>query len=96
MGLTPIKTVTFWWISQVGMLPGTAVYVYAGSTVPDLQALAEKGVNAAFTSSQLTQILIAFALLGLFPFIIRGALKLFNKSETASDLVTSDDANLGE
>src|SRR6056297_410482 len=43
MGLTPIRTRTFWWVSQVGMLAGTAVYVYAGSSVPDLQTLADKG-----------------------------------------------------
>lgn len=27
MGLTPIATRTFWWVSQVGMLPGTIVYI---------------------------------------------------------------------
>ena len=43
MGLTPMKTWTFWWVSQVGMLAGTAVYVYAGSSVPNLKALAEQG-----------------------------------------------------
>ena len=36
MGLLPIRTRTYWWVSQLGMLPGTAVYVYAGSVVPDL------------------------------------------------------------
>ena len=45
---TPIRTRTFWWVSQLGMLAGTAVYVYAGSRVPSLQTLAEKGVNAGF------------------------------------------------
>ncbi len=79
MGLTPIKTSTFWWVSQLGMLAGTAVYVYAGSSVPDLQTLADKGVNAVFSPSQLSQILIAFVLLGLFPLIVRGAMKLFGK-----------------
>ncbi|WP_417850219.1 TVP38/TMEM64 family protein [Thalassoglobus sp.] len=84
MGLTPIKTSTFWWVSQIGMLAGTAVYVYAGSSVPDLQTLADKGVNAVFTPSQLTQILIAFIMLGLFPLIVRGAMKLFDKKNKKS------------
>ncbi len=80
MGLTPIKTFTFWWVSQLGMLAGTAVYVYAGSSVPDLQTLADKGINAVFTPSQLTQILVAFVLLGIFPLLVRGGMKLFGKS----------------
>lgn len=71
MGLTPIRTRTFWWVSQLGMLPGTVVYVYAGSRVPDLQTLAEKGINAIFTPSQMIQILSAFVLLGFFPLIVR-------------------------
>ena len=83
MGLTPIKTLTFWWVSQLGMLAGTAVYVYAGSRVPSLQKLADEGVKAVFTPSQLTQIFIAFVLLGLFPLIARWGIKLFGKKPAA-------------
>lgn len=79
MGLTPIRTRTFWWVSQLGMLAGTAVYVYAGSSVPDLKTLAEKGIGAVFTPSQLSQILIAFVLLGLFPLGVRFAMKFFGR-----------------
>lgn len=75
MGLTPLAVRKFWWVSQIGMLPGTAVYVYAGASVPKLQTLADKGIGAVFTPSQLTQILIAFALLGLFPLIVRFLMK---------------------
>jgi len=75
MGLTEIRTRTFWWVSQLGMLPGTVVYVYAGSRVPDLQTLSDKGVKAVFTPSQLTQIMVAFVLLGLFPLATRWVLK---------------------
>lgn len=85
MGLTPIRAKTFWWVSQIGMLPGTAVYVYAGSRVPDLQTLAEKGIGAVFSASQLTQIFIAFAILGLFPLIVRFLLKRFSKASPDSD-----------
>jgi uncharacterized membrane protein YdjX (TVP38/TMEM64 family) len=80
MGLTPLKTWKFWWISQIGMLPGTAVFMYAGSSVPDLGTLAEKGVYAAFSRSQMTQIFVAFVLLGIFPLIARWSIKLFTKS----------------
>ena len=87
MGLTPIRTRTFWWVSQLGMLAATAVYVYAGSRVPDLQTLAEKGVNAVFTPVQITQFLIAFALLGTFPLVVRWAMKLLvrTRSHTRND-----------
>jgi uncharacterized membrane protein YdjX (TVP38/TMEM64 family) len=33
MGLMPIKATTFYWVSQVGMLAGTAVYVNAGASI---------------------------------------------------------------
>lgn len=80
MGLTPIRTWTFWWVSQLGMLAGTTVYVYAGASVPTLQTLADKGVNAVFTPSQLTQIVVAFALLGVFPLAVRWLMKLVSRS----------------
>ena len=86
MGLTPIRTGTYWWVSQVGMLAGTAVYCYAGSRVPDLQTLAEKGAGAVFTASQLTQIMVAFVLLGMFPIVVKKLMTFFshNKSSTTA------------
>ena len=62
MGLTPIKTWTFYWISQLGMLPGTIVYVFAGTQLAQIESLSgilSPGLIAAFT------------LLGLFPLIAR-------------------------
>jgi len=82
MGLTPIRPRTFWWVSQLGMLAGTCVYVYAGSSVPDLKSLADNGIYAVFTPGQLTQIIFAFALLGLFPLLVRLGVKLSRKKET--------------
>lgn len=67
MGLTPLKTWTYWWVSQLGMLPGTIVYVYAGSTVPDLKTLAERGAGGILSP----QLIIAFVLLGLFPIAVK-------------------------
>lgn len=92
MGLTPISARTFWWISQVGMLPGTAVYVYAGSSVPDLQTLANKGIGAVFTPGQMAQIITAFVLLGMFPLIVRFVMKrLTSANEPQSDADSSHD-----
>ena len=84
MGLTPIATRTFWWVSQVGMFAGTCVYLYAGSRVPDLNVLAEEGIQAVFEPSQLTQILLAFVLLGVFPLLARWALRWFRRKRGAT------------
>ncbi len=62
MGLTPIKTVTFYWVSQVGMLAGTVVFVNAGTQLGQLESLSgilSPGIIASFT------------LLGVFPLIAK-------------------------
>ena len=62
MGLTPVRTPTFYWVSQLGMLAGTLVYVNAGTQlamVSDLSGILSPGL------------LISFALLGLFPILAR-------------------------
>ncbi|QEG21624.1 TVP38/TMEM64 family protein [Mariniblastus fucicola] len=89
MGLTPIKTRTFWWVSQLGMLAGTLVYVYAGSRVPSLSKLAEEGINAVFSPTQMVQIVIALALLGAFPLIARWVMKAFFQKSAATDSANS-------
>ncbi|MEO2014219.1 MAG: TVP38/TMEM64 family protein [Fuerstiella sp.] len=73
MGLTPMKTRTFWWVSQVGMFPGTIVFVYAGSSVPDLATLAENGASGILSP----QLLAAFVVLGLFPLVVKKLLARF-------------------
>jgi len=67
MGLTKIRVITFWWVSQLGMLPGTAAYVYAGASVPSLKLLAEEGVGKVVS----WQLLLAFAILGLLPLVTK-------------------------
>ena len=71
MGLTTIPLRTFWWVSQIGMLPGTAVYIYAGSSVPNIQLLSEQGLGVVFTANQLTRIFLGLFALGLFPLLVR-------------------------
>jgi len=67
MGLTPIPARTFWWVSQLGMLPGTAAYVYAGTSLPGLDELR----NPSFTRIISPELLFAFALLGIFPLLVK-------------------------
>lgn len=62
MGLTPIKTSTYFWVSLVGMAAGTAVYVNAGTQLASLTSL----------SGILSPALIgSFALLAAFPWLAR-------------------------
>lgn len=96
MGLTPIRTTTFWWVSQLGMLPGTIVYVYAGSRVPDLQTLADKGIKAVFSGSQMTQIIIACAVLGLFPLVVRFVMRKLKVDRSVQTLTSEEDADTSE
>ncbi len=67
MGLTPIRLRTFYWVSQIGMLPGTMVYVNAGKElgqIDSLSGIVQPGV------------LISFALLGIFPLVVKKVMGL--------------------
>lgn len=70
MGLLPIRTFTYFWVSQLGMLPGTVVYVYAGTALASITTLAD------IASPRL---LLAFALLGLLPIAARFIVKTARK-----------------
>lgn len=70
MGLTPVRTLTFYLVSQVGMLAGTAAYVNAGTQLAGLDSLA--GIVSP-------KLLLSFALLGLFPWIARMVLNIFKR-----------------
>jgi uncharacterized membrane protein YdjX (TVP38/TMEM64 family) len=61
-GLTRIRLLTFAWVSQLGMLPGTAIYVLAGRELGEVTSL--KGIFSP-------GVLVALALLGLFPLAAR-------------------------
>ncbi|WP_323874890.1 FAD-dependent oxidoreductase [Aeromonas veronii] len=62
MGLTPIKVSTYYWVSQLGMLPGTFVYVLAGSELGQLTS----------TGNILSpSLMVALTLLGLMPWLVK-------------------------
>ncbi|HHX8263291.1 TPA: TVP38/TMEM64 family protein [Vibrio diabolicus] len=62
MGLTPMSVGRFYLTSQVGMLPGTAVYLNAGTQLATIESLS--GIISP-------AVLASFALLGLFPIITK-------------------------
>jgi uncharacterized membrane protein YdjX (TVP38/TMEM64 family) len=68
MGLTRMRLATFYWISQLGMLAGTMVYVNAGKELGKIDSL----------SGILSPGLIAsFVILGLFPLAVKKAMNWF-------------------
>ncbi|PCH63704.1 MAG: dihydrolipoyl dehydrogenase [Gammaproteobacteria bacterium] len=62
MGLTPIKTWTFYWVSQLGMLAGTAVFINAGTQLATIESIGD------ILSPGL---ILSFVLLGVFPLIAK-------------------------
>jgi pyruvate/2-oxoglutarate dehydrogenase complex dihydrolipoamide dehydrogenase (E3) component/uncharacterized membrane protein YdjX (TVP38/TMEM64 family) len=62
MGLTPIRTWSFYWVSQLGMLAGTIVYVNAGTQLARIESLS--GILSP-------ALIISFAALGIFPLVAR-------------------------
>lgn len=62
MGLTPIRVWTFYWVSQLGMLAATVVFVHAGTQLGQFKLS--------------PGLLVAFALIGVFPLIARKTLEL--------------------
>jgi uncharacterized membrane protein YdjX (TVP38/TMEM64 family) len=75
MGLTAINTWTFYWVSQVGMLAGTFVYVFAGTQLAAVESVGDvlsPGLIAALT------------LLGLFPLLARKSMDWLRRARRHS------------
>lgn len=70
LGLTKMPLRTFFWVSQVGMLPGTIVYVNAGKELAKIDSLA--GILSP-------GLIFSFVLLGIFPITVKKLLALYNK-----------------
>lgn len=70
MGLTPIRTWTYYWVSQTGMLLGTVVYVNAGTQLAHIQALRDVASPGLIAS---------FAALGLLPWLGKWMMALIKR-----------------
>ncbi|EHK9046850.1 TVP38/TMEM64 family protein [Vibrio vulnificus] len=68
MGLTPISIGRYYLTSQIGMLPGTAVYLNAGTQLADINSLS--GILSP-------TVLASFALLGVFPIAVKWSMSKF-------------------
>jgi len=76
MGVTAFKSWTFYWVSQVGMLTGTFVYVNAGTQLAQIDSLAN---ILSFN------LIVSFALLGFFPIIAKGIVNMIKKRRVYSN-----------
>ncbi len=70
MGLTRIRTITYAWVSQLGMLLGTIVYVNAGTQLAQIDSLSGIASPA---------LLASFALLGIVPWIAKGIIGIIKR-----------------
>ncbi|MGP8308174.1 TVP38/TMEM64 family protein [Vibrio sp. YIC-376] len=73
MGLTPMTVGRFYLTSQIGMLPGTAVYLNAGTQLANIESVSD------IVSPS---VLASFALLGLFPIIAKWVMKKVRPTDT--------------
>ena len=72
MGLTRMKSWTYYWVSQIGMLAGTAVYVNAGTQLAQLDSV--QGILSP-------ALLGSFVLLGIFPLLARRVVAAIQKRQ---------------
>jgi uncharacterized membrane protein YdjX (TVP38/TMEM64 family) len=73
MGLTKMPLRTFYWVSQVGMLPGTIVYVNAGRELAKINSLS--GILSP-------GLILSFVLLGLFPIAAKKLVSFYKSKKT--------------
>ena len=78
MGLTPIRTVAFYLASQLGMLPGTFVFVNAGAEIGKIDSLSLDGILRP-------GIVLAFLLLAAMPYLVRAIRDFFVRRRVYAD-----------
>ncbi|MBQ0798082.1 MAG: FAD-dependent oxidoreductase [Porticoccaceae bacterium] len=71
-GLTPIRTWTYYWVSQLAMFPATVVYVYAGAELGEVEEFSTAGILQP-------GLIFALVILAMFPFIARGIVAAINR-----------------
>ena len=72
MGLTPLKTSTFYLVSQLGMLAGTFVYVNAGASIGSIDEFSAAGIMTP-------GVILSFLLLALFPLLVRAVVNVVDR-----------------
>jgi len=84
VGLTHMRLATYYWVSQIGMLPGTMVYVNAGKELGKLEALS--GILSP-------SLLISFVILGLFPITVKKVMGWYQKRKGAKPVTSAEESS---
>ena len=77
MGITNIRAARFYWVSQLGMLPGTIVYVNAGDQLASISSVS--GILSP-------TLIFSFALLGLFPLVAKKLVEFIKARRLQADV----------
>ncbi len=72
MGLTPLKARTYFWVSQLGMLPATLVYVNAGAELGNIEELSPAGLLSP-------GLVLSFVLLASLPFFAKAIMAMMTR-----------------
>jgi len=75
MGLTKMSLFKFYWVSQIGMLPGTMVFVNAGKELAKIESV--KGILSP-------GLIISFTLIGIFPIMVKKLIALYRSRKQKS------------
>jgi len=86
MGLMPISAWRFYWVSQLGMLVGTAVYVNAGAEFAALINQGGQEMGFSLAGIMTPSLLTALALLALFPWLARALINRVQEQRTIKTL----------
>jgi uncharacterized membrane protein YdjX (TVP38/TMEM64 family) len=84
MGLTRMRLWTFYWVSQLGMLPGTVVYVNAGK---ELGRIDRPGEILSW------QVIASFALIGVFPLAAKKVVAWYRRRKGLKELPRPESDN---
>ena len=76
LGATSIRTWSYLWSTQLGLLPGNLVFVFVGSRFPSLRVLIEEGPSTLVTPEVVT----AMVVLGVVPLLLRKSIATWRKS----------------
>jgi len=68
-----VSTKTFWWTTQIGLLPATMVFVYAGTQIPSLASIADRGVYTLLD----TRLFIALVAPAILTPLIRRMIRIY-------------------
>ncbi|QEG40885.1 TVP38/TMEM64 family protein [Roseimaritima ulvae] len=85
LGATDVRVKTFAWTTQLGMLPGTIVFVLAGASIPELHTLAEKGIWGVVD----VPLMVLLSLLALLPLLGRWVRSRFRNARSVAEQRTN-------